>query len=206
MRLSAWDRDAVQGRRARADLRRRRRVRRRGAGVSISGAQISDRDAALGAADIGLRDHRAQRRPVGVERAHGRHEPSAPIRRPAGQFAAAVAGHCESAADDNRRRRERRGRRPARRRGRNAKRRQARLAVRGPDGPHSVGAEPTTITLVGAPRTRSPSKISISRRATAPGACCRATASNSASSRASAGAHAVALRDGRRGARHPRRA
>ena len=80
------------------------------------------------------------------------HEPSAPIRRSAGQPAAAVAGHREGAADDNRRRRERRGRRPARGRRGDAKR-----LRRSPGGSRTkrasirVGAEPTTIKLIGPP-------------------------------------------------------
>ena len=54
----------------------------RGAGASISRAQAPDRDAALGAADLRLCHHRTQRRPVGIERPHGRSEPPARVRRP----------------------------------------------------------------------------------------------------------------------------
>ena len=63
----------------------------RGAGASVSRAQAPDRDAALGAGDLRLRHHRAQRRAVGIERPHGRSEPPARVRRATGQPSTAVA-------------------------------------------------------------------------------------------------------------------
>ena len=82
-RLSARHRDALSRRRPRADFRRSRRLRRRGAGAAVPRAQISDRDAALGAGDLRLCDHRAQRRAVGIERPDGRAQPPARFRRAA---------------------------------------------------------------------------------------------------------------------------
>ena len=200
-RLSARDRDAFPRRRARADLRRSRRLRRRGAGAPVSGAEIPDRDAALGAADLRLRDHRAQRRAVGIERPHGRPEPPARLRRAAGQSAAAVARHRAGAAHRHSAS-ARASRSPSGSRARSETPEGASSPGASADqsGRRRVGAEPTTIALTGAARRRDRDRpVSNSKRAIATGACCRATRSSSASSRRSARAGAVAVPDRRRG-------
>ena len=61
--------------------------------ASVSRAQAPDRDVALGAADLRLRHHRAQRRAVGIERSHGRSQPPARVRWKVGQPSTAVAHH-----------------------------------------------------------------------------------------------------------------
>ena len=68
-------------------------------------AQTPDRDAALGACDIRLRHHRAQRRPVGIKWPHGRSEPSARVRRAAGKPATALARYRADGAHGGSRRR-----------------------------------------------------------------------------------------------------
>ena len=79
-----------------------------------------DRDAALGAADLRLCHHRAQRHAVGIERPHGRSQPPARLRRTAGQSSAAVAHHRNAGAHRGSRRRAVRRFRAARRRRRAA--------------------------------------------------------------------------------------
>ena len=64
--------------------------------------KISDRNFAVGAVDLRIRDHRAQRRPVGIERSYGRQEPSARLRPAAGGVANALACYCARAADRGR--------------------------------------------------------------------------------------------------------
>ena len=104
-RLSARTRDAFSRRAACANIRRRRWLCERGAGASISRAQAPDRDAALGAGNLRLCHHRAQRRAVGVQRPHGRSEPPARLCRALGRTSAAMAHYRADAADGRSRRR-----------------------------------------------------------------------------------------------------
>ena len=99
-------------------------------GLSVPRAQISDRDLALGAGDLGLRDHRTQRHAVGIERAHGRFEPPARLRRVSRRAATPVARDRARRPHGAPRRREGRGLRPTGRRSRAAQGRKALVALR----------------------------------------------------------------------------
>jgi hypothetical protein len=97
--------DPLSRRSACADLRRSRRLRPHGAGASVSRAEATDRDAALGAATLRLCHHRAQRRPVGIERSYGCSKPPARFRGKVGRAATSMACHRAGRTHDSSRRR-----------------------------------------------------------------------------------------------------